>query len=423
MTQRDGFGLPMNFPCLIGVYLAVNAIPDAYLLADGPDCIYYKAHFIHGRHDWRSSLLQISGRHRVAFTNICAKGVVKDHDDLIARQLLDLDQLPESGLLLATALPMCFVTGVDYGRIIRGLRGRLRKPALDIPPTSLTGDWLDGYSQTLCALAQGLDLKKRRKKPRTAAIVGYLMDRNEADHLANIAELRRMLRALSLEPASIWLGGGKVSELARIDECEWIVSLPYGRKAARIAAGRTGGKLIEAELPFGLNKSSRFLRQVAGPVGRSGDSEAFIERELREVAPRLEWILPHLFLHRKTVFIGDPHLMDGFIDIADDAGMEFCGGIVTARAAHGGRRDGVPILHEPFESSRPVSDLLSGKDLVVACRACSSHLGNYQAIYKTGGWMEFGFPSYGHHVLYEKPFLGHKGVLAFIERMAGYLAG
>jgi nitrogenase molybdenum-iron protein alpha/beta subunit len=35
--------------------------------------------------------------------------------------------------------------------------------------------------------------------------------------------------------------------------------------------------------------------------------------------------------------------------------------------------------------------------------------------------VEFGFPSYEHHALLERPFLGCDGVLALVERMADCL--
>lgn len=224
--MSEGLGRPMNLPSLLGVYLAVNALPDAYILVDGPDCALYKSHFIHGRHDLNSTLLRISGRHRVAFTNVCARGVVKEHDEIIRRQILTLDGLAESGLTLVTALPMCSITGVDYGRVIRSLGGRLGKPAVDIPPDSLTGDWLDGYAQTLSALVRGLGFTRGRRRKGSAAVIGYLMDRNEADHLGNLAELRRMLAALSLRMDCVWLGGQKALDLRRAQEAEFIISLP-----------------------------------------------------------------------------------------------------------------------------------------------------------------------------------------------------
>ena len=121
-----GHGTPVNFPSMLGVYLAVNAVPDAYVLVDGPDCSLYKAHFIHGRHDWESTLLRVDGRHRVAFTNVCARGVVMAHDDQLAAAVRRLDALPDCAAVLLTALPMCSITGVDYGRVGRGMSPRPR---------------------------------------------------------------------------------------------------------------------------------------------------------------------------------------------------------------------------------------------------------------------------------------------------------
>ncbi|MBI4678968.1 MAG: hypothetical protein HY748_15425 [Elusimicrobia bacterium] len=408
---------PANFPTLLGVYLAVNAIRDAYILVDGPDCTLYKAHFIHGRHDLNSTLLSITGRHRVLFTNVCSRGVVKEHDAVLKRHLLTLDGLEESGLLLVTALPMCSITGVDYGRVIRSLKGKLSKPAVDIPPDSLAGDWLDGYGQALASLARGLGASKGRGRKDRVALVGYLMDRNEADHLANLAELRRMLGALKLDLVSVWLDGGPASALKAVEEAEVIVSLPHGRAAARRLAEATGAGLVETRLPFGLPSTSAFLREVGSATGRKAEAEAFIEEELSRIIPRLKWIVPHLFLGRKAAFMGDPHLLDGFLDIAEDLGLEVEGAIVRGRRAHGGGREGIAVLHEPPVSSSEVERLMRApKDLFVTCW-CEREWPRL-----AGRVMEFGFPSYRHHALYERPFLGFNGFLGFVERMADALS-
>ncbi|MFI5360707.1 MAG: nitrogenase component 1 [Elusimicrobiota bacterium] len=410
-------GRPMNFPTLIGVYLAVNAIADAYILVDGPDCTLYKAHFIHGRHDLNSTLLRSDGRHRVAFTNVCSRGVVKEHDDVIRRHLATLDGLDESGLVLVTALPMCSITGVDYGRLLRSDGEAAMKPAVAIPPDSLVGDWLDGYAQTLDSLARGLEIPPGGIRPGRVAVVGYFMDRNECDHAANLIEIRRMLGALGLETAAIWLEGRNAADLKRASEAEIIVSLPYGRAAACRIAQRTGARLVEAPLPFGIPKTLQFLRDVAEAAGCPAKAEAFIEMELSRLMPRLQRIVPHLFLHRKMAFMGDPHLADGFLDIADDLGVSISGTIVRGRRAHGGVREGGVVLYEPFTMSEEVSRLLqSPLDLFVS----SWH--EQGALPAADATMEFGFPSYTQHVLYERPFVGFNGFVSFVDRLAGELS-
>jgi len=423
MTDRDldRFRVPLSFPWLIGVYLGVNAIRDAYALVDGPDCTLYKAHYIHGRHDLNSTLLDVGGRHRIAFTNVCARGVVKEHDAIVARHLLALDALPESGLLLATALPMCSITGTDYGRIIRNVRARLHKTAIDVSPGSLLGDWLDGYESVLLALARGLDLPRGRRRPGTAAVVGYLMDRNEGDHLANLAELRRLLAAAGLELVSVWLDGGPAAGLRRAAEAEFVVSLPYGRRAARAVARRTGARLLEAELPFGLPATRAFVRRVAEATGRTREAEAFLDAELRRVVPRLQWVLPHLFLHRRVAFLGDPYLLAGFCDLADDCGMTLTGAVVTARAGHGGGRPGLAVVHEPPAEAAAMLRILEPADLIVGSRVWGSMLAVAGPHPLYPALVEFGFPSYEHHALLDRPFLGADGVLALVERMADCL--
>jgi len=418
-SEASRHGTPTNFPSMLGVYLAVNALPDAYVLVDGPDCSLYKAHFIHGRHDWESTLLRVNGRHRVAFTNVCARGVVKQHDDELAAAVLKLDALPDCAAVLLTALPMCSITGVDYGRVTRALAPRLKGAALDVPPGSLMGDWLDGYAQTLTALAKSLKLEPGRIRPGTVAVVGHLMDRNEADRRADVLELERLLAGLGLECVSVWLSGRPYAELRRVEEAETIVSLPYARGAARLIAERTGAKLVEAPLPFGLPKTEAFLTAAAAASGREARAEGFVASELKRILPRLRWVYPHLFLGKRISYAGDPHLLGGLLDVAADAGLEVSCAVLTARRAHGGLVDGLNVLHEPPEEDPATARLLTdGVDLLVAC-----HL----RIFTSGPGlpvpvMTFGFPSNGHHAFFERPTLGYSGYTGFVDRLAEALS-
>lgn len=418
MTGRvEEWGTPLNYPSLLGVYLAVNAVADAHILVDGPDCALYKAHFIHGRHDWSSTLLDVGGRHRVAFTNVCSRGVVLQHDETIGRHVRELAARPEAGLLLVTALPMCSITGVDYGRVLRGLEG-LKKPAVDIPPSSLIGDWLDGYGQTLHAAAKALDWGCGELRPGTVAVVGCMMDRNEGDHRGNIQELRRLLAGLSLELVSVWPGGESFAAMSAAREASLIISLPYGRRAASYIAERTGARLVEAPAPFGLAKTESFLSAAAQAAGRTAAAEAFHAAETRRVVSRLKWVLPYLFLNKRVAFIGDPYLLDGFLDIAEDAGLNVRGAIATGSRRHGPQRPGASVLFEPAERGDQVRKVLGDDlDLLVSCHRDERREDAGRGV----PVMEFGFPSYKHHVFADQPFLGYNGILAFLERMAACL--
>lgn len=408
-------GAPLNFPAMLGVYLAVNAVPDAYVLVDGPDCSLDKARFIYGRHDLESTLLRAGETARVAVTGACVDGAFKRRDAELAEAVLRLDALPGCGAVILTALPLAALTGADYGRVARELAPRLKGAALAVDPASLRGDWLDGYARTLTALAGSLPLRRGRIRKKTAAVVGHMMDRNEADRRADAAELERLLAGAGLECVSVWLSGRPYAELKRVEEAEVIVSLPYAREAARLIAERTGAKLVEAALPFGLTATAAFVRAAAAAAGRGRRAEPFIDAELGRVVPRLRWVFPSLFLGKRVAFAGDPHALPGLLDIAADAGFEVAAAVLTARSAHGGLVEGLRVLHEPREDDADMRRRMTeGVDLTLACHH-PALLGGAAPV------LEMGFPSDGHHAFFERPSLGFDGFAGFVDRMAGAL--
>jgi len=402
----------------MGAYLAVNALPDSYILVDGPDCSLYKAHFIFGRHDLRSTLLDINGWHRVCFTNVCAQSVTKDHNELIFRRLRKLDESEGPGIILLTALPGCSITGIDYEHLLRSVETILHKPAVAIPPASLLGDWLDGYAVTLRALARHMDLSGGNPKPENVALVGYFMDRNEGDHRGNLRELGRILQALSLNLVSVWLGGQPYEALRRVRDAGLILSLPYAREAAEEIARKTGARLVVAGLPFGFRATERWVRQVAEAEGRSREGEALLRAERRRVLESLEWIVPRLFLHSTVSYMGDPYLIDGFSEICEDLGLRLMDTVAMSRPERKEvleREGGPTITYEP-DAYHPVMQRIINRppDIVVT---------NTNEIMRVVRWhrtpvVEIGFPSYFHHALADIPFLGFDGFLAFAERLA-----
>ena len=66
--------LPVSYlaPYLDGVYLAINALPGAYLVYDAHNCGYHKAERIAGSHDLFSDLLRWDRTHRVVRTDLDA---------------------------------------------------------------------------------------------------------------------------------------------------------------------------------------------------------------------------------------------------------------------------------------------------------------------------------------------------------------
>ena len=58
-AREEDFSMRVAYPYLLGVYLGVNALRDAFLVVEGPDCSYMKTQYIQGNHDWLSTLSSV----------------------------------------------------------------------------------------------------------------------------------------------------------------------------------------------------------------------------------------------------------------------------------------------------------------------------------------------------------------------------
>lgn len=410
-----------NFPYLHGVYLATNVIRDAYLVVDGPNCAFFKTEHVFGAHDLRSTLLDVTGRHRILHTELNPDRVIGGHDAEFRRVVGRLLAEAEPGAVLVGSLPMASLTGIDYEGLVDGLDAR-GVPVVVLPSRSLDRDWIDGYADTLRRIAESIALDPGPVDPGKVAIVGHFMDRNEGDGLGNVAELRRIVRGVGLDPVSIWLDGGAWADLARAGSAGIVVSLPHGRAAASVLAERTGATLVEADLPFGTAASDRLVMALGTAASRADEAAAFRDVSREEVGRAWEWLVPRRLLFRNLAFVGDPLMMPGFCEMADRIGCR-----VTALLAYGRCKPdvapgtpGAAVLHcEPVFQPRQgdgVPDALRSVDLLVSnswftqeCGAGESKL------------VELGFPSRGYHCGFEAPYLGYRGALCLVDRISNAL--
>lgn len=420
MTAR--VGMRLNIPYLQGAYLAFNALPDAYFMGDGPSCIFDKAEHIHGRHDLFSTLLSCDSAHRIQHTGVNVFNIAGDCEGALAAALRRMAASPGCGAVFMGSMPMCAIVGTDYERVLREALSGSAKPSFVLPRRSaVSGDWIDGYSGVLETISSGMDLEGARPEPGSVALVGYLMDRNEGDHRGNISELQRMLRGLGLEAVSIWLSGRPFEELREVRRAGAIVSLPHGRKAGSVLARRLGVPLIEADLPFGLEGSRRFIDVIGRGFGCRALADAFIDRELREVVTKLQWSVAHAFLGRRFAFSGDPHYAAAFAEQISDLGGRILGTIVLGGAHHLPEAQRRALEERKGTAFEPLPEDVAelwggfgedGVDLIVGNAFAFSQLD------WGGPWLEFGYPSESTHFLRDEPFLGFQGALSFLSRAA-----
>jgi hypothetical protein len=417
------FDVRLSYPYMLGVYTAANAIPDALVGIDGRSCAVPKAQQIHGNHDWRSTLLASDGQHRILHTNVERREVWRDRREAIRVMIREGLARPDVSVMFLGAQRMASIGEPPYAELVDELQGTAGKNIVLLPIRS-DGDWLTGYEDALAGLARRLPLDTDGGVPRSGvALCGYLWDRNEDDHHGNMRELERLLAGLGVKVVSAWLDGRPTRSLAAVGRARFIISLPYAREAARVLAERTGAGLLETDLPLGLDGTTRWLRQIAAALGvQPRMTEALIDNELGAAAPRLEWAVPLAFLRRAFGFMGDPHLMRAFIGMAHELGARVPLRVIWTidRPAHEDLRrddlDDPTVVVDPREGelAARLGPALgpAGVDLVV---------GNSRALLDVPpeiATVELGFPSFDAHALTDRPFLGYRGCLCLVERIA-----
>jgi nitrogenase molybdenum-iron protein alpha/beta subunit len=416
--EPTDFTQPVGARFMTGVFLAVNAIRDLYLLVEGPDCTHIKTQFLQGNHDWLSTLTSVSGFHRIANTALHPDQMSGSRESAVRDRLQKIASHPTVPAVALTSMPMAFVTGADYERVTAEVAEATGKPIIHVPGRSLSRDWLDGYAEVQSALAGQLELRQSEAQPENVAIVGYLFDRNEGDHTANLQELRSILSGLGLNLVSVWLGGQHSNELAAVETAGTIISLPYGRRAARTLARRLGARLIETSLPFGLPATEAWVRQLGAEFGRPEQAEVIIDRELARVIPKLEWIIPFVFQNLRVGYVGDPHLLPGLRSYLGVLGASLDMAVITNHSRHTCELPAdvaeLDLLVEPRISTlgKFLGDRLGRQsvDLLVG-----SDLGNLNCPVAS---YELGFPSPTRHALFDRPFLGFGGALALADSLA-----
>jgi len=378
-----------------------------------------KTQFVQGGHDWLSTLTSVSGFHRVSNTALHPSHMAISRENGLETRLHTLAGHQAVAAVMLTSMPMAFVTGADYERLCRQESAVSGKCIAHVPGKSLSGDWLDGYAETLLALAKTIPIRRiPDKKNADVAIVGYLYDRNEQDHGANIRHLRGLLESAGLRCVSIWLEGQSFNTLERVSEAGAILSFPYGRKAAQVLARRTGARCIECELPFGLDATERWLRTVGSALDVEVDVANTIDQQLSKVVPSLEWVIPFHFQGRRMAYVGDPYMAVGMKEIATMVGAELAAAVITnpphSCVGLAPRLQGTELLVWPKQQA--MREFLHR---TIANKHISLLVTNQHGVGVADiPWLEIGYPCMYRHALYDCPFLGFQGLLSFVGMLA-----
>ncbi len=377
-----------RLPFLNGVYVAVDALEGAYLIVDGPYCVFTKAEMQYS-HNLRCRLLPPIGYRRVVHTGRRdgreeVGSLSTDRTAQVEAVFAEVCARKDAGIVLATSFDFYELVGFPLREMARWQAAGPGPLVCHIPSRSLGGTWLDGYAATCAALAQAVELKPGRREPGAVAVVGYLRDRDEPDHAGNLRELTRLLAALGLRPVSLWLSGGGRAELEAASRAALVVSLPYAREAARILAKRLRVPLCEVDLPLGLAATERFLLKLGARAASRAQAARFAAQEsAAAVRATAAHVLRLIAGRRAEIRQDDAELKDRLGELCAELGL------VVEPPRRGADRRG-ELLFAPTTGGE-------GGEL--------SHV-------------PIGYPNYLEHPVDERPFLGYAGFRSLVERVA-----
>ena len=403
-----------NHTFLTGMYIAVNAIKNSYLIMDGPDCAYKKVELLEKNHDFFSNIFQRNGKHKISATVVDVNHVIDERHENIIQNIIDVASCEDAQSVFISSEPMVALTGIDYDMLAGESQKKTNKEIISIPYQSLNKDWIDGYSYVLEKIAQKLELSSDKREKNTVAIVGFMFDRNEGDNLGNIDEITRLLNLLGLNVSSIWLSGSDFSSLKEIEKAEYIIKMPYAANSANIISQKTGAKIIETEIPFGIEGTKRWLMEIANELNIIEKTNQVIDNELKSIMPLFEWIVPTYFQDKKISFGGDPFLAKMIYNSFKDLDCRFKDFIIYSTSD---RLLDISDNEVKFYYELDDIDNIETVDYAIGCFNSKE----FFLRIPDANFVELGFPSHSTHFFASEPYLGFKGFAMLLNRMINVL--
>lgn len=399
---------------LVWVLLWINAIKDSYLWMDSPDCFFFKVDYIQWNHDLTSRLRRANWEHKILSTISTADNVIWNRNDDFIKSLKSMVEKDFVKQVFVSSMPMSQIVWTDYEWVINEVKIQTNssKPIFHIPSRSMTDCWLEWYADLLFSLAKNIDITWASSQKNNVAIVWNLFDRGEWDCMGNIHELRRIIEWLWLNVVSIWLDWWNYDDILKIKDAETILSLPYWRKAAKKIAQRLWVDVLELDLPFWLDKTWEFIREIGKYFWKEKVAEEFIKKELKEFnkIDIIKWIVPHTFFWKKISFHGDPYLLNGIIDLSKT--MWFQLGKVFIHGDEKHIKNNKEISLDGIDYTFGFKQDLLDWDIDILIT--NSHVTLRKELKLI---MQFWFPSYDYHIYTYEPYFGYKWALSFLNRI------
>lgn len=407
---------------LFGVFLAVHAIPGAVLLLHTTVGCKFKTQMHLVEHDW----FRPSHDHRL-WTGVDDLRLIQGSGERLLNFAETWYERRRPDLFVVTTNTAVELSAFDVEAAVARMRERLPCPVILLKAPGYEGSLYRGYRKVMIEVMRLMDWDRPCLED-SVGIVGYLFDRYEMDHAANLTELRRLFSLLGLRVPGILLSGEGLQRLSMITEAKTLACLPYSRTSEQELRSFTGRQTFTTDLPVGFAGTAAFLKTIGEALGiPKAKVEAVIDRELSRAVPlvapvvsRLKGIRIGLALDTNTAAAVAAWLSELGIDIpvvcltdGDDASekafyaaAERAGAVFRKRPmvlAGESRNRMLRALHEAAAEA-PMPIIIGS---------------SFQQLHIWGGWVvvELGYPSVEKHWPYPMPWMGFNGAVALVQRI------
>lgn len=411
---------------LFGIFLAVHAVPGAVMFLHTTVGCKFKTQLHLVDHDW----FRESHNQRL-WTGVDDIRLIQGSGEQLLRFAETWYERRHPTLAVVTTNAAVELSSLDVDSAVADLQDRLPCPVILLKAPGYEGNLHRGYRRMVSAVASLVDWSKEPEEG-SVALVGYLFDRFEMDHAANLNELKRLLARLGIRLRGTLFSGEGLEQIREISRAKTLLLLPYAHGLEPELRELTGRRTALLDLPVGLRGTSTFLREVGAAVGLDRDRvESLIDEELGRAVPLLSHVSRVLTGRHQVVvslFLDTPMAasvgaflaeMGAHIPlVALTDGEEADAEVFTAAL----ERLEAPLASPPrvlegpsHEASlRAFEDLRGWNEIHVVVG--SSH--QRQALAPLGARVvELGYPSNAKHQVYPVPWMGYTGAVGLAQRV------
>lgn len=417
-----------------GVGIAVHAIPDAFTILHGGVGCKFKHQGELPLHD-----LARPAHNICAYTEVTDKDLTGGSGKRIGPYLRSWQARRKPAFMVVATVTFLEMTGEDFGRELEDLATTTPCATAYLPCLGFEGDLYEGYRAVTLEVMKKIPWASGAPDAKTVTLLGYLYDRYEMDHEANLQQVKILLATLGLKMGPTLLSGRPFGELMGAAASGLLLGLPYlgdATEAAKVA----GRPVVPVGLPVGIAGTVNWMADVAKAAGLP---PALIERydraagnDARAKLGVLRHMLQMSFGAPRSAVFADTALAAGLATLMVEAGLPPVLVGLSDRSL-GGRAAFLAAAAKIGVELPPDLEILECPSLERVRVALAEHGGDGDLAAVLGSsielnclpeglgrtaLVELGYPSVTHHAIAPTPFYGLAGALGICQRILNQVA-